>query len=185
MNKLSPTEKHISHKVVSKSPYKDVQTLHITKSGIDMIKNHEKLRLRVYQLDDGKYTVGYGHAESINQTKLKIGQRISKEKAEELLKQDIKIAEDGIKRLFAEWKEDGNDVKLTHKQFDALVSMTFNMGVRGFRNTEVADLIKNKKFKEAAERIKTTKVSKKFSGLYVRREAESDMFKGAPQTADS
>ena len=179
-NKLDVEPKHkieISHNKKQNNRF-DATKLHISKKGIDIIKDHEKLKLRAYAIGDGKITIGYGSAFDIHNSPYKVGDRITKEKAIELLKAGIKRTEDGIRRMALEWKKEGIDLKLTQSQYDAIISIAYNTGIRGFRRTELSDLLKQGKFKAAAERIKNTAVSDKFSGSYTRREAESDLFKG-------
>lgn len=148
----------------------------LSQEGWDHIKDEEKLKLKAYTIGDGMVTVGYGHAEPLSDSKFKKGDRITKSQADELLKQDLKIAADGVRRIFQEWEEKGIDVKVTQEMFDALVSIAFNSGIGNLRNSELIQDIKRGDFKEAGEKIKTFNVSKKFPGLENRREKESEMF---------
>lgn len=148
----------------------------LSQTGWDHIKNEEKLRLKVYRLGDGMVTVGYGHAEKIGKTKLRSGQKISEEKARKLLKEDLTEAADGVRRIFADWKSEGVDVKITQSMFDALVSIAYNAGVTGLRNSPIMKFLKQKEYKKASESILNFKVRKKFPGLKVRRQKEYDLF---------
>ena len=154
----------------------DADSLSISQSAIDSIKNHETLQLVGYSIGDGKITIGYGHAEPIRKSKYRIGQKISEEKAEELLKQDLKTAEDGVKRMFRQWKNDGVELKITQGMYDAMVSIAFNAGVRGLRNSDFIDEVKNGNFLEAANLIPSTRNSGKFPGLNARRATEKDLY---------
>jgi lysozyme len=184
VHQFDKKEVKINHtKPKKKNNYKDVQKLNLSKNGLSLIKKHETLKLYAYSIGDGKITIGYGTAYDINNSPYKVGDEITKEKAIELLKKRVTIAENGVKRIFKEWDDENNPVHISQNQFDALVSMAYNMGVRGLRNTRVMELIKNKQFKEAGEIIKKTKVSKKFKGLYTRREEESDLFLYGHDTA--
>lgn len=156
----------------------DATKLKVKQSTVDFIKNHEKLRLKAYKLGDGKITIGWGHAERAKTSRYKVGQKITREQAESLFKKDLKIAEDGIKRIFRQWKNSGLDIKITQNMFDAMVSMAYNMGVYGIRTTEFLQHIKNGDFTSAADSIKTTKISDRFPGLADRREAEYELFIG-------
>lgn len=149
--------------------------------GKDFIKNHEKLKLKAYVLgndsiNDGMLTVGYGHAKPLSKTKLKEGDRISKKQALQLFEQDIKNAENGVKRLFKMWKDNGIDVPVSQNMFDSMVSMAFNMGVNGFRGSDVVQSIKVGDYISAADSILTSRVSDEFPGLYKRREQEKELF---------
>lgn len=161
--------------VVSK--FKDPLTMSISSVGLEHIKDHEKLRLKAYTIGDGKITIGYGHAESIGKSAFKIGQIISEEIANYLLQKDIKIAEDGVKRIFKQWKEQNIIINITQGQFDAMVSMAYNMGVSNLRTSDFIQALKNKNLARAAELIKTTNIDEeKFPGLTDRREKEYNMF---------
>ena len=148
----------------------------LSQIGWDHIKNEEKLKLKAYKLGDGMVTVGYGHAEKVGKTKLRSGQKISEEKARQLLKEDLTEAADGVRRIFADWKSEGVDVKITQSMFDALVSIAYNAGVTGLRNSPIMKFLKEKDYKKASESILNFKVRKKFPGLKVRRQKEYDLF---------
>lgn len=156
----------------------DAGSLNVTSGTINFIKNHEKLRLKAYRIGDKRITIGWGHAEQIKTSRYKLGQEISIEEAENLFNKDLTIAENGVKRIFKQWKKSGLDIKITQNMFDAMVSMAYNMGVYGLRTSDFIQHIKNGDFQTAADSIKTTKVSKKFPGLETRREKEQELFTG-------
>jgi len=160
----------------SKLNLHDGTNLKLSQNGWDHIKKEEGLKLKAYKIGDGKITVGYGHAEPIKTSKYKVGQSITMDDANKLLREDAKVAADGVRRVFAQWKDQGIDVKITQGMFDALVSMAFNMGVGSLRQSDVLALLKKGNYKEAGESIKDTSVSDKYPGLEVRREKEAEMF---------
>jgi GH24 family phage-related lysozyme (muramidase) len=144
--------------------------------------------LRAYDLGDGAYTIGYGHAifegedegyeflpsyEKIvpNITK------ITKEQAETLLKDDIKIAEVIVNEFLNDWEKQGIKPKLTQGMYNTLISMTYNMG-RGIRKADFIQAIKRGDLELAKEQIAQTSnhMFKKFPGLEKRRAKEAQMF---------
>jgi lysozyme len=143
---------------------------------VEHLKNEEKLELTAYALGDGKITIGYGHAEPIKKSKFKVGDKITLKQADKLFRKDLKRTEKGIKRIFKHWKKQGIDILLTQSQYDAMVSMGYNMGISGLRQTEFIQLVKQGKMEEAAEKIKTTKLRKGFPGLVKRRLKEYELF---------
>jgi len=150
-------------------------TSHIAK---ETIKNYEKLRLKGYRIKgDGKITIGWGHAEPVKTSKFKVGQVISKNLADQLFEQDIKNAEDGVKRIFSQWKENGNDVKISQGMFDAMVSIAYNAGIDGLRTSAFIQMIKRKKFNEAEKEISNVRNSGKFPGLDRRRSSEQELYR--------
>ena len=173
--------KEIVRRVMDKkdkvSMFNDGTKFRLSKKGFQHIMDEEKPKLIAYALGDGKITVGYGHAEPVATTKLKVGQKITKEQAKLYLKEDLKIAADGVRRMFRDWKKQNKNYKITQDMFDALVSMAFNMGVSGLRNTNLVDHLRDGDYKTAGQLIKKTNIDNdSFPGLEKRRYKESDMF---------
>lgn len=148
----------------------------ISEEGVEHIKDQEKLRLTAYKIGDGMTTIGWGHAEKSTRSNYRVGQKISQEEADSLLKSDLNTIESGIKRIFKDWKKKGIDVKIDQSMYDALVSIGYNTGINGLRKSETMRHLKKKDYVKAGESIKTLKVSKKFPGLALRREKEAEMF---------
>jgi lysozyme len=170
--------------VKSESEYFNPVKMKLSKKGWNDLKimegdakNPGEPKLVGYELDDGRITIGWGHAEKIENSTYKVGQRITREEAQRLLQEDATIAADGVRRIFKEWEKQGIKIKLNQDQFDALVSMAFNMGVAGLRRSETIKAIKKGDFEKAGELIKTESINKDFErGLMKRRSKESDMF---------
>ena len=174
----SPEDKQLAIEMCEEKEekYKAGYDFVLSQDGWDHIKNEEKCKLTAYKIGDGMITVGYGHAEKAGKTKLRVGQKITQEKADEYLKEDLKEAADGVRRMFKDWEEEGTNVTITQSMFDALVSMAFNAGVGGLRRSEVVEHLKRGDYQTAADSIKTFRVSSKFPGLAIRRAKESEMF---------
>jgi GH24 family phage-related lysozyme (muramidase) len=173
--------KEIVRRVMDKndkvSMFNDGTKFRLSKKGFQHIMDEEKPKLIAYALGDGKITVGYGHAEPVATTKLKVNQKITKEQAKLYLKEDLKIAADGVRRMFRDWKKQDKNYKITQDMFDALVSMAFNMGVSGLRNTKLVDHLRDGDYKTAGELIKKTNIDNdSFPGIEKRRYKESNMF---------
>jgi len=96
----------------------------------DYIKSDEELRLFRYADADG-YAIGYGH--KLLTTEWNIN-NITKEKAEEFFAQDIKIAENKVNSELPNI--------LNQNQFDALVSLVYNVGITKFNNSILLSEIK-------------------------------------------
>ena len=162
---------------VAKSIFKDPLLMTTSKRGIHEIKDVEKLSLVAYNLKDGRITVGYGHAKKPEESKYKVGDRITPQKAEELFKKDLKWAEDGVKRMFAQWENEDIYMKVTQGQFDAMVSMAYNMGVSGLRKSNFVQFVKKEDFRGASNIIPMTALSKRhIKGLKRRRLKEKEYF---------
>ena len=110
---------------------KSIVFLALSASGLALIKSFEGRKLKAYRDVKGVPTIGYGHTLNV-----KMGQEITAEQAEELLKQDVKHFEDGMNQLLSEM-----GVQVTQNQFDALVSLAFNIGMRAFAKSTLAKLL--------------------------------------------
>ena len=148
----------------------------LSDSGWKHIRNEEKLKLQAYSIGDGMITIGYGHAEPENNSQYKVGDIISKNQANKLLRDDLKKTADGVRRIFKEWEDKGIEVKINQDMFDALVSIAYNTGIGSLRTSDLIQDIKVSDFKSAGEKIKNFKTSPDFPGLEIRREKESKMF---------
>ena len=153
------------------------------------IVNKGKPNLVAYDLGDGAYTIGYGHAifpeeeESFSflprYSKIRPGRtKITKENAETLLKDDLRESESIINRILNQWEQKGIKPPITQGMYDAMVSMSFNMG-RGIRTSKFIHAVKQSDFDLARKLILTTSENlfDDFPGLEPRRKKESEMFK--------
>jgi lysozyme len=154
----------------------DPVNMRLSQKGRDLIKEHEGFRSKAYKIGDGMITIGWGHAEPINKSKYRVGQEISHSEASLLLTGDLTDAADGVRRMFGDWKKSGDYVPVSQDMFDALVSLAYNGGVSGLRNSDLAKQLRKKNYEKCGELIKTFKISKKFKGLSKRRQLESKLF---------
>ena len=89
--------------------------------GIALIKEFEGLRLKAYLCPGGVWTIGYGHTAGV-----KPGMVISEAQAEEYLKADL---------ISFERYLNGLGLALNQNQFDALVSLIYNIGIGNFQKS--------------------------------------------------
>ena len=184
------TEKEFIKKVIPPRIRKSSENL------IDHLKYEEgsirhkgQPNLVAYDLGDGAYTIGYGHAIFPNEeegfdflprySKIIPGRtKITKEDAEKLLKDDMREAESIVNRILDQWEEKGIKPPITQGMYDAMVSMSFNMG-RGIRTSDFIQAVKRGDFDLARKLILTTSENlfDEFPGLKSRRKKESEMFK--------
>ena len=172
-----------SPKVKSNSITLDATNLRLSQDGWDSIRHEEgdiinkgEPVLTAYKIGDGMITIGWGHAERIRKSKYKVGDTITRSEAQKLLKGDLKVAADGVRKIFKQWKNKGIDVKISQDQFDVLVSIAFNSGVSSLRKSPIIRHLKKGDHQKAGESIKKFKVSKKFPGLLERRKNEYQKF---------
>lgn len=136
-----------------------------TNYAILLIKSFEQLRLNAYLCPAGKWTIGYGHTDGVNQ-----GMLITEKTADAFLKQDIKNAEAEVNRI---------DADLTQEQFDALVSFVFNVGKQNFRLSTLRKLVeRNPNDPKIADEFRRWiyAADKKLPGLIKRREQEIKLY---------
>lgn len=130
---------------------------------IEAIKGFEGFRAEAYKCPAGVWTIGYGHTGGV-----KKGQRVSPARAEELLRQDLRSAEESVSRL---------GVARTQGQYDALVDITYNCG-----DMSKSTLVR--KIREGAGKDEITKEfmrwvhsdGKVLPGLIKRRAWDADRF---------
>ena len=146
---------------------------------INLIKRYEGLKLSPCLCPAGKKTIGYGHVllenTAVNSRIKKIlNFPISKEFAEEILKDDLNLVEEIIKKDVK--------VKLTQGQFDALISLIYNWGGENFKKSIGLKQLNADKFTEAkieffSKEKGVVKVKGViFPGLVARRQAELELF---------
>lgn len=115
--------------------------MEISQNGINLIKKYEGCRLDAYLCPSNVWTIGYGHTGS----DVCKGRKITQAEADKLLKNDLLVHSNNVNKLVK--------VKLNQNQFDALVSLEFNIGYGNFCSSTILKLINQGKFKEAGNRF--------------------------------
>ena len=142
----------------------------ISKTGIDLISSFEGIRLNAYDDGVGVWTIGIGTTIYPNGMKVKKGDKCTLEQAHEYLAHDMiefeKTVNDSVK------------VPLSQNQFDALVSLTYNIGSTAFKNSTLLKKLNAKDFTGAADQFLVWNKGggKVLKGLVRRREAERALF---------
>ena len=95
---------------------------------INRLKRFEQLRLTAYQDSKWVWTIGYGHTSGVRK-----GDRISEQRAEELLRGDLSTAEKFVGTI--------KEVD-TQGKYDALVDFAFNCGVANLKSSTLLRLIR-------------------------------------------
>lgn len=146
-----------------------------SEKGLDLIKQFEGFKDYVYICPAGKPTIGYGHVIDSKLVALtKAAPRMTREKAEQLLKGDVKTAEDAINSSVR--------VTLKQSQFDALVSLIYNWGAYNFKISNGLRKLNAGDYEEAADEFfgkvrGVVTVNGQFSnGLYRRRQTELELW---------
>ena len=137
--------------------------------GVDLIKGFEGLRLEAYLCPAGVLTIGYGHAGP----DVEAGQRITSAQAEALLRQDKAWFEAGVSKALTR--------EATQNQFDAMVSLAYNIGLGAFKKSTVLKRFNEGRFNDAALAFMmwTKAGGKQWPGLLRRRADELGLFRRA------
>lgn len=147
----------------------------LSPEAIALIKHFEGCFLEAYRDPVGVWTIGYGHTAGV-----KRGRSITLHQAEDLLMEDLDIAQADVRH--------SANVRLNENEFGALVSLAFNIGGSTLaHSTLMRTLNKGNRQKAAAEferfvkgRIAGRRVTLK--GLQLRRQAEREFFEAQPGT---
>ena len=125
----------------------------------------EGCRLTAYRDAAGVPTIGYGHTQGV-----RMGDRISRQQAEILLKQDVEQVMRQVRQLHT---------ARTEAQLEALTSLAFNIGVGRLRNSTLLRVIRAGGSKAAIQRQFMRWIyagGKPLHGLEVRRRWEAEHF---------
>ena len=145
-----------------------------SQAGLDLIKAFEGFRARSELLPNGRWMVGYGHVR-----RAKKGVRVNKTEAEAILREyDLPPVERFVMRCVL--------APMTQNEFDALVSLAFNIGPKAFSGSDVvAGMNAGNRLEAAAafdlwRRAKIGGRVQIVDALVRRRAAEKALFLNAP-----
>lgn len=145
--------------------------MEVNKAGRDLIKRFEGCKLRAYRCSAGVFTIGYGSTFYEDGTKVKQGDVITQQRAEQLF--DL-IVDDFAQKVDALVKSN-----VSENNFSALVSFTFNVGIGNFQRSTLLRKV-NANPKDAtipAEFKKWVRANGEvLKGLVRRREAEAKLY---------
>lgn len=142
----------------------------------DFIQGEEAFRENAYKpTPNDVWTIGYGHTGNVDGVPIKEGMKITKEKAEELYRQDFEAHIQPLKEI---------NVPLTSNQKIALASFSFNLGPNGLRNSGIFKNLQAGDYEGAANKFddyvkqknKKTGEIVVLKGLVKRRKKEKELF---------
>ncbi len=150
----------------------------ISQNCLDIIKKWEGYKSDAYLDPVGIPTIGYGTIRFPNGKKVKLGDKISEAEAEAFLKFEVDEVVDNLAETL-------KGIAINQNQFDAVVSLCYNIGVGGFRQSTILKKLKEGDFPAAAAGFDlwnkgTINGEKKpLQGLTNRRREERDLFEKA------
>lgn len=138
--------------------------------GINLISGFEDTRFKAYDDGVGVWTIGTGTTVYPNGVKVKQGDTCTPEQAKTYFKHDL--------AKFEKTVNESVTVPLNQNQFDALVSLTYNIGAGALKNSTLLKLLNKGDYKGAADQFLAWKKAggKVLPGLVRRREAERALF---------
>ena len=145
--------------------------MNLNEAGKSLIKSFEGCKLKAYKCPAGLDTIGFGSTWYPDGTKVKEGDVITQERANELFDA---VVEDFVKKVRPLIKKD-----LTDNSFSALVSFAYNAGVGNLKNSTLLKKVNNdpKDPTIAAEFSKWVRANDRvMQGLVKRRKAEADLY---------
>jgi lysozyme len=141
-------------------------------NGIRLIQEFEGLRLTSYLCSAGVPTIGYGATYYHDGSKVQLGQTITKEQASQMLVDHLMEFESSVTGLL-------NKTKVNQNQFDALVSLNYNIGPTNLAKSQLLRFVKAKPNdpKIAAEFAKWNRAGGEvLTGLVRRRKKEAQLY---------
>lgn len=141
----------------------------LSQKGKDLIKSFEGLELRVYP-DPGTggapYTAGYGHTGP----DVKPGMNVTQAMADKWFDEDVSKFEAGVSNALT--------VETTQNQFDAMVSLAYNIGLGNFTKSTLLRKHNAKCWQCAAAQFGVWRNAggKVMNGLIRRRAAERELY---------
>ncbi|ENX60743.1 MULTISPECIES: lysozyme [Acinetobacter] len=141
-----------------------------SKTGIDLITSFEDIKLNAYDDGVGVWTIGKGTTVYPNGVKVKKGDVCTMDQAKAYFAHDLKRFENAVNSALT--------VVVNQNQFDALVSLAYNIGEKAFKTSTLVELLNANKFTAAADQFLVWNKGggKIMKGLVRRRAAERELF---------
>lgn len=133
------------------------------------IKAREGEKLTAYQDSVNIWTIGTGHTSAAGPPAVKKGMKITAAESDEILARDLAAVEVDVNAV---------KVKLSQNQFDALVSLVFNIGGTAFKKSTLLKKLNAGDFAGAADQFLVWNKAggKTLKGLTTRRQSERLQF---------
>lgn len=142
--------------------------MQISDAGLKALMAREGVRLKAYQDVRGIWTIGVGHTSAAGHPSVFQGLTITQAEAESIFAADVRKYAAGVTEAI-KWPA-------TQCQYDAMVSLCYNIGVGGFTGSTVVHKFNLGNIQGAADAFR---MWEKPSVLASRRESERKQFLGA------
>jgi lysozyme len=140
--------------------------------GLQRLMKREGMKLKAYRDSGGVLTICVGHTSAAGPPRVKPGMTCTKDECLQILRHDVSKFEDCV--------ESAVRVPMEQHEFDALVSLAFNIGCSAFHKSSALRYLNKGDRREAANRMLLwNKVKgKTVKGLTTRRQSEREQFLG-------
>jgi len=140
------------------------------RSGLELIKRFEGLRLTAYLCPADVWTIGYGHTSAAGAPPVVKGMKITAQEASDILARDLAKYEAAVAKALTRTPNEN--------QFSAMVSLCYNIGAGAFVGSSVAKRFNAGNEQGAADafRLWNKAGGKVLPGLIRRREDERTLF---------
>jgi len=146
------------------------ESMSVSNKGVDLICEFEGKRLVAYDDGVGVWTIGFGTTIYPNGIKVKKGDTCTLEQAKEYMRHDLIEFEHTVNSSVK--------VPLNQNQFDALVSLAYNIGSSAFKSSTLVKKLNAGDYKGAADQFNVwiNAGGKRMQGLVNRRDREKLLF---------
>jgi lysozyme len=138
--------------------------------GVDLICSFEGKRLTAYDDGVGVWTIGFGTTIYPNGIKVKKGDTCTLDQAKLYMAHDLKKFEQAVNGAV--------NIRLNQNQFDALVSLAYNIGTGAFNKSTLVKKLNAGDIRSAADQfdVWVNAGGKRMQGLVNRRQKEKALF---------
>lgn len=146
------------------------ESMSVSTNGIDMICEFEGKRLTSYDDGVGVWTIGFGTIKYPSGNRVKKGDTCTLEQAKEYMRHDLIEFEHTVNSSVK--------VPLNQNQFDALVSLAYNIGSSAFKSSTLVKKLNLGDYQGAASQfdVWVNAGGKRMKGLVNRRDKEKLLF---------
>ena len=146
------------------------ESMSVSNKGVDLICEFEGKRLVAYDDGVGIWTIGFGTIKYPNGVRVKKGDTCTLEQAKDYMRHDLIEFEHTVNSSVK--------VPLNQNQFDALVSLAYNIGSNAFKSSTLVKKLNASDYQGAADQFNVwvNAGGKRMQGLVNRRDKEKLLF---------
>ena len=146
------------------------ESMSVSNKGVDLICEFEGKRLVAYDDGVGVWTIGFGTIKYPNGVRVKKGDTCTLDQAKEYMRHDLIEFEHTVNSSVK--------VPLNQNQFDALVSLAYNIGSSAFKSSALVKKLNTGDYQGAADQFNVwiNAGGKRMQGLVNRRDREKLLF---------